>query len=293
MGIPVLVTGSKGQLGSEIQLLSSRLAEFEFHFHDIDTLDITKLEALEDSFKRIKPFAVINCAAYTAVDKAESESDKAFLINAEAVGNLAQCAEKYESWVLHVSTDYVFDGNHHIPYRETDYTNPLSIYGKSKLAGEQLLLEYEKAVVVRTSWLYSTFGHNIVKTIRRLASEREVIGFVCDQIGSPTYAADLAGALLAILRQLAQAQENTSLAGIYHYANEGACSWYDFACTTVELSRLACKVSPIETQDYPTPAKRPSFSVLNKSKIKTTFGLEIPWWKESLKKAIQLMNEAK
>ncbi|MGC8803930.1 MAG: dTDP-4-dehydrorhamnose reductase, partial [Bacteroidales bacterium] len=209
MGIPVLVTGSKGQLGSEIMVLSPDWKDFEFYFHDIDTLDITSMDALEEAFARIKPFAVINCAAYTAVDKAESESEKAFLINAQAVGHLAQCAEKYDSWVLHVSTDYVFDGTHHTPYRETDYTNPLSIYGKSKLAGEQLLLEIEKAVVVRTSWLYSTFGQNIVKTIRRLASERDIIGFVCDQIGSPTYAADLANALLTILKQLAKAPKNT------------------------------------------------------------------------------------
>ncbi|HOK99428.1 MAG: dTDP-4-dehydrorhamnose reductase [Bacteroidales bacterium] len=293
MAISILVTGSKGQLGNEIQVLSSKLTEFEFHFHDVDTLDITNLEALEDSFSTIKPFAVINCAAYTAVDKAESEPEKAFKINADALGNLAHCAEKYNCWVLHVSTDYVFDGTHHIPYRETDYTNPLSVYGKSKLAGEMLLSEIEKAIIVRTSWLYSTFGHNIVKTIRRLATERDTIGFVCDQIGSPTYAADLAGALLIILQRLANTPEATSLAGIYHYANEGACSWYDFACTTVELSKLSCKVKPIETQEYPTPAQRPPYSVLNKSKIKTTFGLEIPWWRNSLEKAIHLMNEAK
>jgi dTDP-4-dehydrorhamnose reductase len=292
MAIPILVTGANGQLGNEIRVLSPALHDFEFHFHDIDTLDITQLTALENIFDRIRPFAVINCAAYTAVDKAESEPDKAFLINADAVGNLAQCAEKFNSWIIHVSTDYVFDGNHHIPYRETDYTNPLSVYGKSKLAGENLLSEVEKMIIVRTSWLYSTFGHNIVKTIRRLAAERESIGFVCDQIGSPTYAADLAGALLAILQRLAAEPLNISLGGIYHYANEGACSWYDFACTTVDLSRLSCKVRPIETHEYPTAAQRPSYSVLNKSKIKTTFDLEIPWWKDSLGKAIHLLNKS-
>jgi len=292
MAIPVLVTGSKGQLGNEIQFLSPAWNGFEFHFHDIDSLDITNLTALESAFENFRPFAVINCAAYTAVDKAESEPDKAFLINADAVGNLAQCAEKHDSWIIHVSTDYVFDGTQHIPYRETDYTNPLSVYGKSKLAGERLLSDLEKMIIVRTSWLYSIFGQNIVKTIRRLASERDTIGFVCDQIGSPTYAADLAGALLVILQRLSGEPDNIDLAGIYHYANEGACSWYDFACTTVELSRFPCRVRPIETHEYPTPAKRPPFSVLNKSKIKTTFGLEIPWWKDSLGKAINLMNKS-
>ncbi|MCX7986766.1 MAG: dTDP-4-dehydrorhamnose reductase [Bacteroidales bacterium] len=290
MALPVLVTGSNGQLGNEIKKLSLTFNGLKFYFHDIDTLDITRFDELEKAFESIKPFAVVNCAAYTAVDKAESESEKAFLINADAVSNIAHCAEKFGSWVLHISTDYVFDGTHHLPYRETDYTNPLSVYGKSKLAGEKLLSEIDKMIIVRTSWLYSTFGHNIVKTIRRLALEKDTLSFVCDQIGSPTYAADLAEALMRILSQIATSPNDLSIAGIYHYANEGICSWYDFACSTVELSRLSCKVRPIETHEYPTPAKRPSFSVLNKSKIKTTFGLEIPWWKDSLAKAIEMMN---
>ncbi len=286
MNYTILITGSKGQLGNEIQQLAKKFPDYNFIFHDIDTLDVVDLKQLEHFYITHRPAITINCAAYTAVDKAESEPEKAYLINADAVNNLCQMAEENNSWLIHISTDYVFDGMHNIPYKESDYTNPLSVYGKSKLAGEQLIADYEKAIIIRTSWLYSTFGNNIVKTIMRLATEREQIRFVYDQIGSPTYAADLANAITKIISVIFEDLNNTEISGIYHFANEGACSWYDFASTIIEIKNLKCSVEPIETWEYPTPAKRPAYSVLNKNKIKTTFGIDIPWWKKSLEQCL-------
>ena len=285
----ILVTGSNGQLGNELRLLSVFLPTHEFLFHDVETLDISNENALSNFFRANKPDFLINCAAYTAVDKAESDSDKAFLINSKAVENLAKVSTEFNTKIIHVSTDYVFDGIKGIPYIETDLPNPISVYGKSKLAGESFLISNPNAIIVRTAWLYSSFGANFMKTMIRLGKEKNEIRVVADQIGTPTYAGDLAKAIIQILK-LSLEKESAFVPGIYHFANEGACSWYDFASEIMEQSGLSCKIIPIETYEYPSPAKRPIYSVFNKNKIKKTFAIEIPWWKEGLKNCLALMN---
>lgn len=284
--IKILVTGSKGQLGSELQLLAPNYQDMKFIFHDVDTLDITTETEVNTIFDQLKPDFIINCAAYTAVDKAETEIELAHRINAQAVGNLTSAASRTNARLLHISTDYVFDGTSHVPYNENDPVNPQSAYGRSKLAGETEAIKDPRSLVIRTSWLYSTFGNNFVKTIIRLASERPELKIIFDQVGSPTYAADLAACVIHIIHQIKN--KHGQPGGIYHYSNEGVCSWYDFACKIVSLKDLtSCKVYPIETFQYPLPAKRPQYSVFNKAKIKNTFGIEIPWWEESLKNCIQ------
>ena len=287
----ILITGSNGQLGNELRLLSVFLPDQSFMFHDVDTLDITSENALLNFFRANKPDFVINCAAYTAVDKAESESEseKAYLINSKAIENLANACAEFNSKIIHVSTDYVFDGTKAVPYVETDLTNPISVYGKSKLAGESFLISTPNAIIIRTAWLYSSFGANFVKTMIRLGKEKSEIKVVADQIGTPTYAADLAKAIIRILK-LTLEDKNAFVPGIYLYANEGACSWYDFASEIMEQTGLKCKILPIETYEYPTPAKRPAYSVFNKNKIKKTFGIEIPWWKDGLKNCLALIE---
>jgi dTDP-4-dehydrorhamnose reductase len=284
--INILVTGSNGQLGNELKVLASSLSQAKFLFHDVDTLDITNFESLSLFFKENKPSVIVNCAAYTAVDKAESEVEKAFLINDSAVENIAKIASKFLCKIIHISTDYVFDGFGNKPYEEGDLTNPISIYGKSKLAGEQHLIMLPNAMIIRTAWLYSTFGNNFVKTMIRLGKEKKEIKVVFDQIGSPTYAADLAQVIIEILKQN---KTGYFKPGIYHFSNEGACSWFDLASEIMFESRLNCKVAPIETHDYPTPVKRPAFSVFNKAKIKKTFNISIPWWKDSLNICLEKM----
>jgi len=276
----ILVTGSNGQLGNELRILATLLPKENFLFHDIETLDITNFEALDKFFKINEPSVIVNCAAYTAVDKAESEVEKAFLINDIAVENIAKIASKFSCKIIHISTDYVFDGSGNKPYEEGDSTNPISIYGKSKLAGEQHVIMLPNAMIIRTAWLYSTFGNNFVKTMIRLGKEKNEIKVVYDQFGSPTYAADLAQVIIEILKL-----NNTGYfkPGIYHFSNEGACSWFDLASEIIFECELNCSIVPIETHDYPTPAKRPAFSVFNKAKIKKTFNISIPWWKDSLK----------
>lgn len=285
----ILITGSNGQLGNEIRVLAGLYKNLDFLFHDVDTLDITNKESLFKFFDTTKPAFVINCAAYTAVDKAESDKDKAYLINSHAVKNLLEASNRVGSKIIHVSTDYVFDGKKSTPYKEDDEVNPLSTYGKCKLEGEQHLVKHSNVIIIRTAWLYSTFGNNIVKTIRKYGAERDVLKFVFDQTGSPTYAADLADAILKIV-DLSSKSAEKFIPGIYHYSNEGVCSWYDFAVEVIAMSKLNCKILPIETQDYPTPATRPAYSVFNKSKIKNTYGIEIPWWKDSLAKCIEAMK---
>jgi dTDP-4-dehydrorhamnose reductase len=284
----ILITGSNGQLGSELNTLASSLVGFNFLFHDVDTLDITDLKSLTGFFKEHKPGYIINCAAYTAVDKAETDIEKAYLINDNALENLAKVAIQFNARIIHISTDYVFDGINHRPYIETDLTNPASVYGKSKLAGEKHLENLTNAIIIRTAWLYSSFGNNFVKTVIRLGKERQELRMICDQVGTPTYAADLANAIVQILKKSVGHQDGF-VPGIYHYSDEGACSWYDFASEIISQSNLSCKVSPIGTKDYPTPAKRPPYSVFNKSKIKETFGIEIPWWKDSLKVCLDII----
>jgi dTDP-4-dehydrorhamnose reductase len=280
----ILVTGANGQLGSELKKLSKD-EQFEFVFTDVNELDITDIQACTVFFDKVKPHFVINCAAWTAVDKAESDKQLAWKINVDAVKNLVISSSIHDSYLIQISTDYVFDGKSSAPYVECDSINPQSEYGKSKAAAELEALSYSKSLVIRTSWLYSTFGNNFVKTMIRLGKERESLDVVFDQVGTPTYAEDLAMAILEIIGKISSDKKNF-VAGIFHYSNEGVCSWYDFACAIMKLNKLKCKVYPIETQDYPTPAKRPEFGVLNKTKIKSIYGIEINHWYASLERMI-------
>lgn len=283
----ILVTGSNGQLGNELRVLSGSYPSLSFIFTDLPELDISNAESLNSFFEANKLDALINCAAYTAVDKAESEPEKAHLINAVAPGLLASAAEKHGFTLVHISTDYVFDGTNFKPYTESDGVNPVSAYGKSKLKGEQAILQTRaNALIIRTSWLYSTFGHNFVKTIMRLGKERGELKVVADQIGTPTYAADLAAIIIYMIQT-----QNIEGKKIYNYSNEGACSWYDFACAIVQHANIPCRIQPIPSSDYPTPAPRPHYSVLDKAAIRKDFGLSIPWWYDSMKLCISNIGE--
>ena len=273
----VLVTGAKGQLGVALHNISESFSGFEFYFTDVDTLDICNKTDVEAFVKSHNIDAIVNCAAYTAVDKAEDDIDLCMRINCDAVRNLGEAAASVGAKVIHVSTDYVFDGCGTRPYREDDATNPASAYGTAKLAGEQALLAAcPDSVIIRTAWLYSETGNNFVKTMLRLGAERDTLGVVADQKGTPTYAADLADAIKSILTAEQFAP------GIYHYTNEGVCTWYDFAVKIFELAGIKCTVNPLTTAEYPTRAKRPMYSVLDKSKIKSTYGINIPEWESSL-----------
>lgn len=285
----ILITGSKGQLGNELRELSGDFPKFDFLYTDVDELDISDELKVDEFLAEHKPDVVINCAAYTAVDKAESDESTAYRINAGAVGILARTTSKHKALLVHVSTDYVFDGTTYLPYLETDKINPVSAYGRTKYAGEQAVEEYStKAIILRTSWLYSAFGNNFVKTILKYGKERDQLKVVFDQIGTPTYARDLGRAILDILPLTI---ENKGIE-VYHYSNEGVASWYDFAKAIVEISDLSCKIDPIGTEDYPLPAKRPFYSVLNKSKFREKFLLDIPYWRDSLKDCIQRLEKA-
>ena len=271
----VLVTGANGQLGKSIHRIASNYSELKFIFTDVADLDITNSEAVDAFFQSNKIAYCINCAAYTAVDKAEEEVDKAFLINATAVKNLAESCRNSGTVLIHVSTDFVFDGTKKTPYTEEDIPNPLSVYGKSKLKGEAYIQEiWDRHFIVRTSWLYSEYGNNFVKTMLRLAETRDEISVVNDQIGSPTYVGDLASFLLEIIDKFSRDY------GLYHYSNEGSISWYDFAVEIFKQHKNAVRVVPIPTSAYPTAAKRPAYSVMDLSKVKTTFGSTIPLWKQ-------------
>lgn len=280
----ILVTGANGQLGSELRKIGFSALD-EVFYTDVAELDITDYAAVEKFVKDKEIDTIINCAAYTAVDKAEEEPQLAAKINTEAVTNLARAAAKEGCLLIHISTDYVFDGTGTKPYSEKDKPCPVSVYGKTKLAGEEAILKSRCFhIIIRTAWLYSSFGNNFVKTILRLAAERPEINVVSDQVGSPTYAGDLAAAIVAIMDN----EERIEHEGIYHYSNEGVCSWYDFAAEIVRLSGKECRVKPVTTAEYPTKTQRPAYSVLDKSKIKKTFGIEIPAWKDALAK---MMNE--
>jgi dTDP-4-dehydrorhamnose reductase len=282
----ILVTGSNGQLGSEIKNLAANYASFSFFFRDLPELDICDSAQLEVFFTENNINAVINCAAYTAVDKAEQDSDIAKKVNATGVLNLVSALETVKGKLIHVSTDYVFDGNHFLPYTEKDKVSPIGVYGETKRAGELAVLNNAiDAIVIRTSWLYSSYGNNFVKTMLRLGNEKEELGVIFDQVGTPTFARDLAKTCLEILSGSTSANINKN-GNLYHYSNEGVASWYDFAISIMELGEVNCKVNPIQTKDYPTLAKRPQYSVLNKSKIKTDFKIEIPYWRDSLKDCI-------
>ncbi len=283
----ILVTGSKGQLGNEIRILAEDYPDLDFMFTDIDELDITDIGKVEDFFSANQPDAVVNCAAYTAVDKAEADESTAFLLNATAVENLAKSATKIGALIVQVSTDYVFDGRSYLPYNELDTTNPQSAYGRSKLSGENAVLQYAaQGLILRTSWLYSSFGNNFVKTMVKYGSERDELNVVFDQVGTPTYAKDLAKVILdAIPFELQRSGTD-----LFHYSNEGVTSWYDFAKTILAFSGISCNIKPILTKDYPLPASRPCFSVLNKSKIKEMYKIKIPYWSDSLKDCIQRLK---
>ena len=279
----ILVTGANGQLGSELQALSSHYNQYRFTFVDRSDIDLNDTEAIEHYFKEKTFDTIINCAAYTAVDHAESNPDLADNINHKAVKTLATIAKATNTTLIHISTDYVFNGKNFQPYVETDPTDPQNVYGKTKLAGERALLSINppNAVIIRTSWVYSSFGNNFVKTMLRLGKERDELGVIFDQVGTPTYARDLAEAILTII--LNPEPQSPNPTEIYNYSNEGVCSWYDFTKAIFELSDINCRINPIETKEYPTPAARPSYSLLNKSKIKTAYSLKIPYWRDSLK----------
>ncbi len=285
--INVLVTGSNGQVGSEIQTLSP-LYKYNFYFTDKYTLDISDKEALKKFIQANKINVIINTAAYTNVDKAEEESNLADMINHIAVGYLADIARIKDISLVHISTDYVFDGKNYRPYIENDTTNPSSVYGTTKLAGEKVVLDInpKNSIIIRTSWVYSSFGKNFVKTMLRLGKEKESLGVVFDQVGTPTYAKDLAKVILDILPEI----KNDNIE-IYHYSNEGVCSWYDFAKEIMRIAKIKCEINPIETKEYPTPATRPYYSLLNKVKIKKDFKINIPYWKNSLYNCLKTLKQ--
>ena len=280
----ILITGCNGQLGNEMQLLEKENPQHTYFNTDVATLDISNQEAINAYVDDNKIDGIVNCAAYTAVDKAESNKELCTTLNAIAPAYLAAAVEKRGGWIIQISTDYVFDGTKHTPYVETDTPSPDSVYGSTKLAGELGLTKFcKKSMIIRTAWLYSIFGNNFVKTMMRLGKEKEELGVIFDQIGTPTYAHDLATVIMTAINK-------GIVPGVYHFSNEGVISWYDF---TKAIHRIAgittCHVKPLHTAEYPTPANRPAYSVLDKTKIKTTYGIEIPYWEESLADCIALL----
>ena len=282
----ILITGCNGQLGNEMQLLETQHPEHTFYNTDVAELDITDSEAVSAFVDFNKIDGIVNCAAYTAVDKAEDNQDLCDLLNRVAPGYLAAAIESRGGWLIQISTDYVFDGTNHRPYVETDAVCPNSTYGKTKLAGEQAAFDAcSHTMIVRTAWLYSTFGNNFVKTMLRLGHERQELGVIFDQIGTPTYARDLAVAIFAAISK-------GVTPGVYHFSNEGAISWYDFAKAIHRIAGITtCRIRPLHTSEYPTPAVRPHYSVLDKTKIKQVYGLEIPYWEDSLRECITNLLE--
>ncbi|WP_430815077.1 dTDP-4-dehydrorhamnose reductase [Carboxylicivirga sp. RSCT41] len=286
----VLVIGSEGQLGTEIKDRCTKLSDLQFTFTSLETLDVTDTQELTATIRSKAYSYIVNCTAYTAVDKAESEQELARKINTVAVEKIGEAAKSIGAKVIHVSTDYVFDGKNHFPYKEEAQTSAQSVYGETKLEGEKRLLNANPdSVIIRTSWLYSAHGNNFVKTMIRLGLERDELGVIYDQIGTPTYAGDLADAILHIIESDYKLQFPFT-AGIYHYSNEGVASWYDFTLAILEKMNISCKVKAIETKDYPTPAPRPHYSVLNKSKIKAVYNIEIPYWRDSLDVCLSKMK---
>lgn len=278
----ILVIGANGQLGKDIQDISSSYPHFQFVFLSREDMPINQFELVRTFFNTLKPAYCFNCAAYTAVDKAESEKDLAFLINGEAVGVLAAICKEYDTKFIHISTDYVFNGDGTYPYTENFPTNPINTYGASKLEGEKQAVQLNPdCIIIRTSWVYSSHGKNFVKTMMRLMNEKDELKVVNDQVGSPTYAADLAEAMLKIIGNRQLAIDNWK-PGIYNFSNEGIISWYEFALAIKGITNNACDVKPISTSEYPTPAERPEYSVLDKTKIQETFGIQLKDWKESL-----------
>lgn len=284
----ILVTGKNGQLGSEIQAIASIYPDLKFIFTDATKLDITNADVVINFFESNSIDLVINCAAYTAVDKAEDEPDIANNVNNLGVKNLVDSCIKHNARIIHISSDYVFNGTNHLPYIETDPINPIGVYGRTKYLGEKQILDSKvKGIIIRTSWVYSTFGNNFVKTMLRLAQERDNLNVIFDQIGSPTYARDLARVCLDIARQHENWSETSE---VYHFSNEGVCSWYDLSIAIFKNASINCDVNPIESSEYITKAKRPHYSLLNKKKIKLAFGIEIKHWEESLSVMLSELN---
>ncbi len=283
----ILVTGSKGQLGSEIKELSSNYS-YNFFFTTRDDIDITNKENVRNFCQINSINVIINCAAYTAVDKAETDIENADLVNRKAVKKLALVSKELNIKLIHISTDYVFDGKNFKPYCEEFQTNPQSVYGKTKLEGELEFINInpKNSLIIRTSWVYSYYGNNFVKTMLRLGKEKESLGVIFDQVGTPTYAVHLAKTILDIIPQI-----DNEKVDIYNYSNEGVLSWYDFATEIMKMAKLDCKINPIETFQYPTPAIRPHYSLLNKAKIKSKFNIEIPYWKDGLDDCLKRLNE--
>ena len=284
----LLITGANGQLGSEIQFLAKQYPNYELVLTDYAELDITNLQAVLGFVKGTSYYAIINCAAYTAVDKAETETEKAYQINEIGATNLATAAKQLGAKFIHVSTDFIFDGTQSAPIVEEAMPNPISVYGASKLAGEKAVINANgDAVIFRTSWVYSSYGANFVKTIIRLCRERDNLSIIYDQIGTPTYARDLAQTILSTLDTIVEKK----FSGVFNFSDEGVASWYDFAIAIRDMAGLSTTILPIETSQYPTPATRPKYSVLSKKKIKETFDLEIPYWRDSLKSCMALLQE--
>ena len=286
----ILVTGSNGQLGNELQVAAKAFPQFSFIFADIEELNIAKSGDVAAFLDKHQPNYIINTAGYTAVDKAEEERHHAMLANAVAVGNLVTSALTIGAYLLHISTDYVFDGKKTTPYVETDAVNPISVYGETKLKGEEMILSYQRGLIIRTAWLYSSFGNNFVKTMLRLSTEKSELRVVNDQIGTPTYAADLALALLQIIDK-SSSQPRGFINGIFHYVNEGVCTWFDFAQKIMDFGNRLTVIKPCTTADYPTKATRPPYSVLSKEKIKQAYGVNIPTWENALKRCLKVLNE--
>lgn len=282
----ILVTGCNGQLGNEIQLLEREYPQHQWFNTDVQELDITDVNAIRQFVLEHQIDGIINCAAYTAVDKAEEQEELCTKLNAEAPAYLASAVGSRGGWMIQISTDYVFDGTSHVPYVEDDDTCPNSVYGRTKLVGELNVQKLcEKSMIIRTAWLYSTFGNNFVKTMIRLGKERSELGVIFDQIGTPTYAHDLAHVIMTVVRK-------GIVPGVYHFTNEGVISWYDFAKAIHRIAGIkTCHVRPLHTAEYPTPAHRPHYSVLDKTKIKKVYGIEIPYWEDSLKDCLEKIVE--
>jgi dTDP-4-dehydrorhamnose reductase len=280
----IIVFGASGQLGQCLQKLAHEQHWPDIHFLSSQQANILDIQTLENVFREYKPAYCINCAAYTAVDKAEEQPQAAMQLNRDGVSNLSRLCREFDATLIHLSTDFVFSGNHHLPLTEREDTHPINVYGESKLAGEQAVVALtEKHFILRTSWLYCEYGNNFVKTMLRLGKEREQLNVIWDQLGTPTYAMDLASCILSII------QTRSTAYGLYHYSNEGVASWYDFAQAVFELSHISVKVIPVRTADYITKARRPAYSVMDKAKIKQTLRIEIPYWKHSLQTCINLM----
>jgi dTDP-4-dehydrorhamnose reductase len=288
----IAVTGANGQLGMELRDASVLYPQYEFIFLTRGQLAVENTGSVNSFFTKNHPQYCINCAAYTAVDTAESEREEAFRINAEAVGILAAACKESNCRLIHISTDYVFDGNVNLPYKEDSATNPQSVYGASKLEGEKLAMQNNpETIIIRTSWVYSAYGKNFVKTMLRLMHEKETINVVNDQYGSPTYAADLAEVIMQIITKLTTHHSPLTTHGIYHFGNDGAISWYDFAEGIKKVIASSCKINPVPTSAYPTAAKRPAYSALDKTKIIQTFGIQLKDWKQSLADCIQKITK--